>query len=369
MHNRLNTLYKSLEEKNIPALLILNKHNIYYLTGFKSLYPQQRESALLVLKDSAHFMLSPLYQYTENKKSTQHTHSLSPGENHYQKVLRILKEKSLYQLFFENDNLRVVEYNYLLKQNPQLELFPTRNIVEDLRIIKNADEIQKINKACKITDKILHKILRESLSGKTEKETAFEIEIEAQKNGADTTSFEPIIALNEHAGIPHHTPSKKTLLDSGVVLIDCGVEYQGYMSDITRMLLLKNANNNLNNTATRTFKKIYEQLKEVQMECIDEIKIGMTGEHAHAICVNKLKQYELDCYFNHALGHGVGLEIHEDPRLSPKSTHILQENMIFTIEPGVYFPHKFGIRLEDTVLLTKQGCKTLTNFTKALLTV
>lgn len=255
------------------------------------------------------------------------------------------------------------------------------NSKKNLRVIKKPKEIQAIERACQLGDKTFKYILKKIKPGITEKQLAFEIEFFIKKNGADI-SFPPIVAFGANSSIPHHKTSNKQLATRELVLLDFGVKLNNYCSDMTRVVFFAKANPKQ--------KKIYQIVLEAQECALEYLSRRKTprgwpasqrgepnglprGGEIKAKEVDKVaRDYIINAGFPtipHGLGHGVGLEVHEPPRLSPKSKDILKPGMVFSIEPGIYLPGKFGVRLEDLVVLEKSGPRLLTNSSKELLVI
>ena len=233
--------------------------------------------------------------------------------------------------------------------------------INKIRSVKNEGEINLIKKAQQICETSLSKTFKFIKLGVTEKEVASYLEYQFKLNGADGTSFETIVAFNENSSVPHHKTSDKVLTENSVVLIDCGVKYRGYCSDTTRTFYF--------GTPSDEFIKAYNAVLTAHNLVATNVTNGTTGVEADAIARNYLTKNGYGEYFTHGLGHGVGVKIHESPRLSTKSVDTLTNGNCFTIEPGVYFDGKFGIRIEDTVCLVDGKVVSFNTLTKELFTV
>ena len=225
-----------------------------------------------------------------------------------------------------------------------------------LRQIKTKEEIKTIKKAFDYANKIINKAIKNFKKFKTEAEAAAFLEYEAKKLGLEM-SFPPIIASGKNASMPHHMP-KNIKLQKGFCVIDFGIKYKGYCTDITRTIYI--------GKPSKKEKEIYNFLSKIQKDIINNIRLNDNCCKAYENCIKALKNYSK--YFTHGLGHGVGIEIHELPNLTLSSKDKIKENMVFTIEPGIYIPNKLGIRIEDTILMEKKPTL-LTNVAKDLLTV
>lgn len=227
--------------------------------------------------------------------------------------------------------------------------------------VKEDYELEYIKNACRITDRAFSALLDTIKEGQTENEVAAQLEYLMRKFGASGTSFETIVAFGENSSVPHHETGARKLKNGDIILIDFGCKIGGYCSDCTRTVLLGG------NGGHEEFKKAYEAVLKAHLLAKEKITCNMTGKDADAIARNCLKEYGLDKFFTHALGHGIGINVHEFPRLSPKSEDRLTNGMVFSDEPGVYLEGKFGIRIEDTVALSNGTIESLTDSDKKLI--
>ncbi len=232
-------------------------------------------------------------------------------------------------------------------------------LLDDLRSIKTDAEISHIKKACEIVQTAVCAVLKTIKLGDSEIEIKDRIETEMVKLGAQGPSFDTIVAFGKNSAVPHHETGEERLKPNSVILIDTGAVYNGYCSDITRTVFF--------GTPTDKFITCYDAVLEANERAEREIFSGIKTDLADKIARDKLKEKGLDKFFTHSLGHGVGLEIHEHPTLSPKKSTELKDGAVFTIEPGVYFDGEFGIRIEDTVMLKDGKVKRLFNDSKKLM--
>ena len=223
--------------------------------------------------------------------------------------------------------------------------------MEGLRQVKDTGEVRKIREATRIAIAALNFIQKQIVPGRTEIEIAGEIERFIRYQGGYSSSFEIIVASGENSAYPHHVSSERKIRNQEVILIDMGVDYQGYKSDLTRVFFLGKIN-----TLTRN---IYALVRNAQAEAIRKIKPGRQIKEVDAASRQLISGAGYGDNFSHNLGHGIGLEIHEAPQICAREGSLLEEGMIFTVEPGVYLPGKFGIRIEDMVLVTRKGVELL----------
>ncbi len=226
--------------------------------------------------------------------------------------------------------------------------------------VKQSYELDLIEKACKIADDAFTSLKGKIKEGMSENEVAALLEYEMRKFGASGTSFDTIVAFGKNSSVPHHETGLSKLKFGDVVLIDFGCKFKGYCSDCTRTMLFGDDKKH------NEFKEAYLKVLEAHMLAKDKITCNMSGAEADAIARNCLKKHGLDKYFTHSLGHGIGINIHEFPRLSPKSSDTLLNDMVFSDEPGVYFEGEYGIRIEDTVTLKDGRVLSLTDSDKKL---
>lgn len=231
----------------------------------------------------------------------------------------------------------------------------------DAMSVKSEEEIKNISAACEIAEKALVKLLGELKEGDTENEVAARLEYYMRLYGASDRSFETIAAFGKNSSVPHHAPDQTKLKKGMPVLLDFGCKVNGYCSDITRTVLFGKDEN------SDYFSKVYESVYAAHMLAAESIREGMTGKEADAFARERLGKEGLDKFFTHSLGHGIGINIHEFPTLSPKGNCVLRNDMVFSIEPGVYFEGEFGIRIEDSVMLSEGKVRSFMKSDKKLI--
>ena len=243
--------------------------------------------------------------------------------------------------------------------NLGVSVFDASDLIFKETAVKSEAELQIIKKACAIAETALKNTLPVIKRGVTESEIAARLEYEMKVSGASSPSFQTIVAFGENAAVPHHETGETKLSDNKAVLIDFGAKYKGYCSDMTRTFFYGKADGE--------FKKAYSATLEAHVSAAENIRAGMTGAEADGIARGALIKAGFGEYFTHSLGHGVGVKIHEEPRLSKKSDKTLENGNVFSIEPGVYLNGKFGIRIEDTVCLKDGKVKSFMSFGKDLI--
>ena len=295
---------------------------------------------------------------------------------------KLLKKHRIKMLGVEESHLTVAKYkkfkkiSKITRQKTQTVNFPpgwkTRftdisGKIEKCREIKSKEEIKLITKSQRINEKVLsviNKIVQQWCKKKqssplTELNLAWKIKKLAHEYGAEDISFEPIVAFGKNSAIPHHLSGNTKLKKGNIILIDMGVKYKGYCSDMTRIIFTS--------PPTKLQQEIYNTVLKAQTTAIKNIKAGITGKKADSISRKIIKEAGYSEYYQHSGGHGIGLDIHESPSLSENYTKTLKKNSIITVEPGIYLPGKFGIRIEDMILITKKGTKNLTKYSHLIL--
>lgn len=355
---RLEKLRQTIKEKNIESILISNFFNILYLSGFKTLTENEREAWLLVTHNNCYLFSDARYLEPNSKNtSTIKNKLITPKKGLIQHLIEIFKEEGVKSCGVEADDLKVIEFQQFIKYFKETRFIPTEKLVIRQRDIKDENEIKKIKKACEISDQCLKETLYLIKVGKTEKEIAFKMEFWLKEKGYDL-AFYPIVAIDENSVLAHYDTKvrgDKKVKDGSIILIDFGAKFENYLSDITRMVFVGKPENEAINT--------YHSLLDAQAKTINETKANAEGKQIDSFCRQLIIDKQLPNY-QHSTGHGVGLEIHEYPKISPTSVDRLLENQIVTIEPGVYINNKWGMRIEDTVLVEKNGVEVLTKFNK-----
>lgn len=345
MIQQIKSLCAKLEEEKLDGLLVTKDENVAYLTGYDS-----RESWLLI-SHKEKFFLTDFRYLADAKKNLKNISVVKINGSIFCLVAELAKKFNLKRLGFESKNLAFAEYQKIKEELPNtIDFVPTFDLVETLREIKTEDEIKKIKKAIKINIdgfKLIKKLIKPGLS---ESDIALKLENFIKDKGAGF-AFEPIIASGPNSAYPHARISSRKLKKNEPVLADFGVAFQGYRSDLTRIFFL--------GRIPLYFNRLYNEVLAAQQAAIEKIAAGVRISEIDNCARNFLAKKKLAEYFGHSLGHGIGREIHENPAVSAKNKLRLSEDMVFTVEPAVYLPGKFGIRIEDIVLVKKHNCEVL----------
>jgi len=354
MRERIKKLRDKLNQENLDLLLVTALPNIRYLCGYTG-----SNGILLISRDKAIFLTDFRYKEQVKKEVKVAEIKIPPKELFsFLPEIDLLKGKRI-KAGFEEKHLTFQLYHRLKALLPQVLWVPTENLVESLLVTKDEDEIKKIKKAADISAKAYREILPLFRPGTKESDIAAELEYRIKKNGGTGSAFEPIVASGLRSAMPHARASSKTLKKGEFVTLDFGASYDGYVCDITRTVVLGNA--------TVRQKKIYNLVLKAQTRAIDSARSGMKGFELDRKARDIIKKAGYQKYFGHGLGHGIGLLVHDSPGINTKSQEVLRPGMVITIEPGVYIPGWGGVRIEDDVLLTRNGCEILTHIDRELL--
>lgn len=356
--SRLNQVRRTLAKRKIDVFLSTNPANIQYLTDFQSLSASSRDAFVLINQKEVWLLTDSRYVEVVQQLPLVKPLLLDSRHSLNKFIKKTAKSFSWKTLAYEKTDLRVSELEHLSKKLP-LELVGTQNLIEKLRGVKNEEEILVITKAARITDQIWQKILSEIKPGLREQELEAKIRVFSAQLGASGQSFPPIVAAGQHSSIPHHLTSGYRLGQEDVVLLDFGARWSGYCSDMTRTVFL--------NEPTQKQKEVYNLVLKAQEAAIKGIRPGMTGAQADKLAREIINKAGFAKNFSHSSGHSVGIEVHDGFRLTPKSKVVLKPGMIFTIEPGIYLPGEFGIRIEDLVVMENDGVRVLSQSPKKLI--
>ena len=354
MKERIKKLREKLNQENLDLLLVTSLPNIRYLCGFTG-----SNGILLISKDKAIFLTD--FRYKEQVKKEVKGAEIKIPQRELFSILPeigLLKGKRI-KAGFEEKYLTFQLYQRLKTLLPQVLWVPTENLVESLLVTKDEEEIKKIKKAADISAKAYLEILPFFRPGTKESDIAAELEYRIKRNGGTGSAFEPIVASGVRSAMPHARASSKRFQRGEFVTLDFGAFYEGYVCDITRTVVL--------GKATPRQKKIYDLVLKAQTKAIKNACSGMKGFELDKVARDVINNAGFKDYFGHGLGHGIGLLVHDSPGINTKSQEVLKPGMVITIEPGVYLPGWGGVRIEDDILITRNGCKVLTNIDRELL--
>jgi Xaa-Pro aminopeptidase len=335
----------------VDGMVISNGENRRYLSGFTG-------SAGMLVIDARRAYLVTDFRYWEQAAAEADGFTIyKQGPDLYQSVVKLIETLQWQSVGFEPESLTYLEYQKfhgLLP--PTVQYVPVPDGVRQLRAVKDAVEIQLLAEAARITDRAWQKTLTVIKPGVSETDVALEFDYQLRVNGAEGSAFPTIVASGWRAALPHGAPTAKKILPGELVLIDGGAKYQGYHGDMTRTVVL--------GQATARQREIYQIVLTAQKKALASIKAGLTGKELDAVARQAIRARGFGEYFGHGLGHSVGLNIHENPRLSPLENNPIPEGATVTVEPGIYLPDWGGVRIEDLVVVEADGIRNLTGSPK-----
>jgi Xaa-Pro aminopeptidase len=348
---RLSKIREKIKDLNIDGIIINNPENRRYLSKFSG-----SSGALLISADTAVIITD--FRYWEQVAQEVSDFNLhKQGPNLWQSIISLIQELQWTKVGFEAGTLTYQEYQTLCSLAPtHLQFVPLNDLVEQQRSVKDEQEIAILAKAAQITDGALAKTLSIIKPGLKERELALEFDYQLRLQGASGNSFTTIAISGERSALPHGVPSEKEIVKGDLVLIDCGALYNGYCADLTRTMVVGNA--------TAEQKRLYQIVLHAQELALDYLKAGLVGADVDKVARQFLTQQGYGDKFGHGLGHSVGLNIHESPRLSITEQNRIPAGAVITVEPGVYLPGWGGIRIEDLVVVGQTGIRNLTSSPK-----
>lgn len=336
-----------LEEQHIDALLITNDTNRRYLTDFTG-----SAGVVIITKTAAVLVVDFRYVEQAHKQAAQYSiHSVKNKPSIFEETVKVLEELKVSAIGFEQDHMSYRLYTKY-QEAATAEMVPLSGEIEKLRMVKSKEEISRLKTAAEISDAAFTHILSFVQPGVAEVDVANELEAFMRKQGAASSSFDMIIASGERSALPHGLASKQVIRHGDMLILDYGAYYEGYRSDMTRTVAAGEPDARL--------KDIYAVVLEALMRSLHSIKPGITGRQADAFSRQYIEQQGYGKEYGHGSGHGVGLDIHEEPFMSPRCEHIIQPGMVLTVEPGIYVPGLGGVRIEDDILITDHGNEVLT---------
>ena len=350
MSDRLDRLTARFPEKELDALLISAPENRRYLSGFTG-----SAGYLFITPERA--VLITDSRYTEQATNQAPDFQVIQVRGGWDWLLEQLKETGVKRVGFESRDMTVATYNSLVdavrddSALSQVSMIATAEIPEEGRVFKDQRELALLQKAIDASDAAMEAVCPTITAGMTEREVAWRMQMAMRDFGADGISFDTIVASGPNGAMAHHRPSDRIIQQGEPIVIDMGAIVEGYCSDITRTVVVGEPD--------ETFNKIYDIVLGAQLTAINMVKPGMTGEDCDDLSRAVIAEAGYGDNFGHSLGHGVGLAVHEHPRVSPRSPDKLEPNMVFTVEPGIYLTGWGGIRIEDIVVLGDDGAKVL----------
>lgn len=351
MNNKINNSRMILKQKELDGLLLYKPENRRYISGFTG-----TTGYVLITEKDAKFITD--FRYIQQASAECEGFEIVKIDNQ-KTITDVIKDLNLEKLGVEEDFMTFGQYTNFSNKLKETEIIPLHGTITNLRCIKFDYEVKYIEKAASIADDAFKHILKTVRPGMTERDIALELEFFMKKEGASGLSFESIVASGNRSSLPHGVASDKVVERGDMITLDFGCIYEGYCSDMTRTFVLGKANDKQ--------KQIYNTVLKAQNAALESVKPGITGEELDKISREIISNNGYGEYFGHGLGHGVGLEVHELPHVNAKGKDEMKPGMIITIEPGIYIPNFGGVRIEDLVLVTKNGYKVLSKSTKDLI--
>lgn len=341
----------------VDAIIVFDEVNTFYLSGYSNTF-----AYYVITKNEAYYLTDDRYiEEASNTIKDELTFiSVSPLTL-YAKIVEILKSCNVKTVGYEDNRIKLIDYVELKENLVDFMLVPVGKKIDEIKAIKSKEEIAKIKKACDINTIAFNKMLELVKEGVTEKDLALELEYQMLKNGASGIAFDTICAFGEDTSKPHAHVSNRKLKRGDMITLDFGAKYDGYCSDITRTFAFGNIDKEQEN--------IYNIVLEANLLGLSVVKSGMNGYEVDKIVRDFIMTKGYGEKFTHGLGHSVGIEIHENPRLSKTCFDILKDGMIMTVEPGIYIEGKYGVRIEDSVVITSDKPEILTGIDKKLLII
>ncbi len=350
---RVEKLKERLAKESFDGMLVTNLTNVRYLSGFTG-----STASCLILDGKSYFISDGRY-LTQSREQVQGMEIIIDSGSH----LKIIRDNNLISngatLGFEADFLTVSKMDKLRELFPNAKWEATTRFVEEIAAVKDESELRTLCAAVEITDKVFDQLIPELKPGVVEREVAAKISFAYKILGADGDSFNPIVASGPNSALPHALSSDREFKDGDFVVMDFGAQYQGYHADMTRTVAI--------GSVTDRHREVYAVVQEAQKRGCDAARAGMTCRELDDVTRNYVSDKGFDEYYVHGTGHGIGLEVHTMPRVSQISDDTLLENYVVTIEPGIYIPEWGGVRIEDDVIIRKDGCEVLNRSTKELL--
>ncbi|MHB1391902.1 MAG: M24 family metallopeptidase [Clostridia bacterium] len=352
-----------MKERGVKALVLSPSMNMLYTTGFNTFPGERLLVSVLDASGEVVFVVPKMYEQEVMGKAAfdrilSWDDSQDPG-----KILGVLCSEKGYagSTIAIEDTMWFTAFEKIYEAFKGARFIKASSIIGELRKHKTVDEADKMRKSSERADKALGKVIPIIKAGMRETEVRDILEAELKIQGMSSVSFDTIIGSGPNSALPHYTAGERILQAGDSIVIDFGGVFQGYCSDMTRTVML--------GKATKEYREVYETVKEAQRKAVEAVRPGMKASEIDAAARRYIAEKGYGDYFIHRTGHGIGMEVHEEPYISNTSKSILQPGMVFSIEPGVYLPGKFGVRIEDLVMVTEDGVEVLNKYTKELIEI
>ena len=354
--NHFAAIREKLNDYGIDAVLITCAPNRFYASGFAS---TGTDGVAFVTRDQTYYFTDFRYIEAANAQVTDAVIEMTKSGRGYLTLLNEAIEKHhLQRVGYEDAYMTVAEY-HLYRDKLNCELVPATELLTHLRMVKDPNELKNLIAAQRIAEKALEEIYNDIRVGVTEKEIAAKLTYLMLHYGAENMSFDPIVVSGANGSMPHGVPGEKTIAAGDFITMDFGCIYQGYCSDMTRTVAVGHV--------TEEMDKVYHTVLRAQLSGIERARAGVSGRDIDAAARNVIAAAGYGEYFGHSFGHGVGVEIHEAPNASPNNREAMPAGAVISAEPGIYLPGRFGVRIEDVIVLRENGCDNMTKAGKKLL--
>lgn len=362
MEKKLDSLANWMKQEEIDFTFLTSTDNIFYFSGFYS-DPHERLLALIVFPENDPILVCPAMEKNDAKNAGWNYDIIgySDTDNPWDTIQSMVQSRTsrTVKVALEMDHMNVTRYQSLQNSFPNIKGYASaEEKINTLRMVKTSDELAKIKEACKWADFAIEVGCNEIAEGKSEMEILASIEYELKKKGIGKMSFSTMVLTGVNGASPHGNPGETKVRKGDLVLFDLGVVVDGYCSDITRTVAFGDINEKQ--------KDIYDTVLKAQLTAIEASKPGVSCATVDLAARNTIKDAGYGEFFPHRLGHGLGISVHEFPSLTETNSLVLQEGMVYTIEPGIYVPNVAGVRIEDDIYVTKDGVEILTKFPKEL---
>lgn len=354
---RFDLIREKLSSCGLDAMLLNCEVNRFYACGMRS--SGEEDGAVLITKDAAYLFTD--FRYIEAARQTVKGAAIEMvggGRSYASLINDAIDRHGIRRMGFDDEHLTVSRYDRCRKSY-NCELVPASDILLGLRTVKTPDELDNMVAAQRIAERALTELYNDVKPGVTERQLAARLIYLMLYYGAEGTSFDPIVVSGENSSKPHGVPGDREIREGDFVTMDFGCIYNGYCSDMTRTVAIGHATDEMH--------KIYGTVSDAQLAGINAAKAGVCGKDVDAAARAVISDAGYGEYFGHSFGHGVGIEIHEAPNLSPSNTSPLPVGAVVSAEPGIYLPGKFGVRIEDLLIITEDGCTDITQMPKGLI--
>jgi len=361
MNQRLEKLRNWMKQNEVEVCFVTSTENVFYLSGYFT-DPHERLLALAVFQEAEPFLVCPAMEVHDAKQSGWDNEiiGVSDIENPWEMISKSIQKRNILvqKAAIEKEHMNVERFEQLSQLFPEAVFVSAEEKLRLLRMIKDAKELKIIEEACALADYAVEFGVSEIKEGKTELEVLNALEYELKKKGVTQMSFATMVLTGANAASPHGNPGNTKIQKGDFVLFDLGVVVDRYCSDITRTVAYGDINEQQ--------QEIYETVLKAQLAAIDASKQGVTASKVDLAARNIIAEAGYGEYFPHRLGHGLGISVHEYPSMTETNQLVLEEGMVYTIEPGIYVPNIAGVRIEDDIYITADGVKVLTKYPKEL---